>query len=228
MNDAANDTAPPVTRGAVMPAPPLPTPPADFWEARYRDSDRVWSGRPNELLVREVAHLAPGAALDLGCGEGADAVWLASRGWRVTGVDISPTALERAARHAAEAGVADRTAWERHELGESFPEGVFDLVNVQYLQSPVPLDQRAVLRSAAGAVAEHGTLLVVMHAGWPSWQTEPPFDADFPTLDSLLAELALPEDAWIVETRETVRRPSLSPDGEQGHRDDHVWRVRRA
>ncbi|MFD9026839.1 class I SAM-dependent methyltransferase [Streptomyces parvulus] len=207
---------------------PLPAPAAEFWEARYRDTGRVWSGRPNELLVREASALAPGAALDLGCGEGADAVWLASRGWRVTGVDISGTALERAAGHAADAGVSERVAWERHELGPSFPEGSFDLVNAQYLQSPVAFDQRAVLSGAADAVADGGTLLLVMHAGWPSWQTEPPFDAVFPTLDGLLAELALPDDGWTVETAETVRRPSVSPEGVEGFREDHVWRLRRA
>jgi SAM-dependent methyltransferase len=201
--------------------------PAEFWEARYRDTDRVWSGRPNGLLVREASDLAPGTALDLGCGEGADAVWLASRGWRVTGVDISGTALERAAGHAADAGVGDRIAWERHELGRSFPEGSFDLVSAHYLQSPVALDQRAVLRAAAAAVAEGGTLLVVMHAGWPSWQTEPPFDVVFPTLDGVLAELALPDRAWAVETKETVRRPSVSPEGVEGFREDNVWRLRR-
>ncbi|NEY35171.1 methyltransferase domain-containing protein [Streptomyces sp. PRKS01-65] len=206
---------------------PAPSRPADFWEARYREAGRVWSGRPNALLEREAAGLPPGSALDLGCGEGADAVWLASRGWRVTGVDISATALERAARHAAEAGVADRVTWERHELGRSFPEGTFDLVSAHYLQSPVELDQRAVLRSAAAAVAEGGTLLVVLHAGWPSWQSEPPFDHVFPTLDGVMAELALPEDRWTVETRETVRRPSAAPDGRDGFRDDHVWRLRR-
>ncbi|MFD0312950.1 class I SAM-dependent methyltransferase [Streptomyces flavalbus] len=205
----------------------LTEPAAAFWEARYRDSGRVWSGRPNELLVREASALTPGTALDLGCGEGGDAVWLASRGWRVTGVDISATALERAAGHAVEAGVAERVSWERHTLGESFPEGRFDLVSANYLQSPVPLDQRAILRRAAAAVAEGGTLLVVMHAAWPSWQTEPPFPAEFPTLDGLLAELALPEAGWTVDTRETVRRPSTSPDGVEGHRDDHVWRLRR-
>ncbi|MBQ0826229.1 class I SAM-dependent methyltransferase [Streptomyces tagetis] len=204
-----------------------PTQPADFWEARYRDAGRVWSGRPNGLLVREAADLTPGTALDLGCGEGADAVWLASRGWRVTGVDISATALERAADHAAEAGVGERTAWERHELGRTFPEGVFDLVSAHYLQSPVALDQRGVLRSAARAVAEGGTLLIVLHAAWPSWQTEPPFDAAFPTLDGLLAELALPDDVWTLVTRETVRRPSTSPEGAEGFREDHVWRLRR-
>lgn len=200
----------------------------EFWEARYRDTGRVWSGRPNELLVREASGLAPGTALDLGCGEGADAVWLAARGWRVTGVDISGTALERAAGHAADAGVGDRVAWERHELGRSFPEGSFDLVSAHYLQSPVPLDQQTVLREAARAVAGGGTPLLVLHAGWPSWQTEPPFDAVFPTLDGVFAELALPEGEWAVETKETVRRPSTSPEGVEGFREDHVWRLRRA
>ncbi|GHB66407.1 methyltransferase [Streptomyces viridiviolaceus] len=207
---------------------PAPAPAAEFWEARYRDAGRVWSGRPNELLVREVSDLAPGTALDLGCGEGGDAVWLASRGWRVTGVDISATALERAAGHAADAGVGGRIAWERHELGRSFPDGSFDLVSAHYLQSPVALDQQGILRSAARAVADHGTLLVVMHAAWPSWQTEPPFDAVFPTLEGVPAELALPDDEWTVRTMETVRRPSTSPEGVEGFRDDNVWRFQRA
>ncbi|MFC9913175.1 class I SAM-dependent methyltransferase [Streptomyces sp. NPDC059862] len=210
-----------------MPELPAPTQPAEFWETRYRDTDRVWSGRPNQLLVREAADLEPGRALDLGCGEGGDAIWLASRGWHVTGVDISATALERAALHAADAGVGDRTGWERHELGKSFPEGSFDLVNAQYLQSPVGLDQEWILRRAADAVADKGTLLIVMHGGWPSWQTEPPFDAVFPTLEGVPAELALPDGEWAVETAETVRRTNVSPDGREGFRDDHVWRFRR-
>jgi SAM-dependent methyltransferase len=199
----------------------------EFWEARYRDGGRLWSGRPNSLLVREASCLEPGSALDLGCGEGADAVWLASRGWQVTGVDISHTALERAALHATEAGVSDRTVWERHVLGESFPQCSFDLVNAQYLQSPIALDQQRILRQAADAVAPGGTLLIVMHAGWPSWQSEPPFEARFPTLQSVLDELALPKAAWSVQTLEVVRRASVSPDGEKGFRDDNVWRMRR-
>lgn len=210
-----------------MSATPSPQQPADFWEARYRDSGRVWSGRPNALLVREASELTPGTALDLGCGEGADAVWLASRGWRVTGVDISATALARAAAHAADAGVGDRVSWERHELGDSFPQGVYDLVSTHYLQSPVRLEQDKVLRQAAEAVADGGTLLIVLHAGWPSWQSEPPFEAEFPTLDGVLSRLGLPAPGWTVETSETVRRPSVSPDGVEGHREDNVWRIRR-
>ncbi|MGW0187450.1 class I SAM-dependent methyltransferase [Streptomyces sp. NPDC003362] len=202
--------------------------PADFWEGFYRNGNRIWSGRPNPLLVREASELSPGAALDLGCGEGADAVWLASRGWRVTGVDISATALERAARHAAEAGVDERIAWERHELGVSFPDGTFDLVSVQFLQSPVELDLYRILRRAAASVAPGGTLLIGLHGSWPSWQHEPPFEADFPTLDGLLGELALPEKEWTVVTADAVRRPHNSPDGVEGFREDNVWRLRRA
>ncbi|MGW7431507.1 class I SAM-dependent methyltransferase [Streptomyces sp. NPDC054861] len=207
---------------------PKPTDPAEFWEERYRTSDRVWSGEPNPLLVREAADLTPGTALDLGCGEGGDVLWLASRGWRVTGVDISATALERAAAHAAEAGCADLTAFERHDLGVTFPEGGFDLVSAQFLQSPVPLDQDGVLRSAAAAVAPGGTLLIAMHAAWPSWMEkhEYPFDAEFPTLDGVLAALALPHP-WRVDTLEGVERALPAPDGRRGTRVDNVWRLTR-
>ncbi|MBD2818802.1 class I SAM-dependent methyltransferase [Streptomyces parvulus] len=206
---------------------PATAPAAAFWEARYRDTDRVWSGRPNELLVREASDLDPGTALDLGCGEGADAVWLASRGWRVTGVDISGTALERAAGHAADAGVGDRVSWERHELGRSFPEGSFDLVSAHYLQSPVELDQPAVLRAAARAVAPGGTLLLVLHAGWPSWQTEPPFDAVFPTWTGSSPNSPCGRR---VDGRDQGDRPPTEhvTEGVEGYREDHVWRLRRA
>ena len=81
------------------------------WEERYSSEEKVWSGDPNPQLVAEVARLTPGTALDVGCGEGGDVIWLAQQGWRVTGADFSATGLARAARHAPHAGVADRTAW---------------------------------------------------------------------------------------------------------------------
>ncbi|MGH1565138.1 class I SAM-dependent methyltransferase [Mumia sp. DW29H23] len=208
-----------------------PTDPTEFWEDRYRGSDRVWSGNPNPLLVREVAGLTPGRALDLGCGEGADAVWLATQGWTVTGVDIAQTALDRAAEHAADAGVADRTSWEQHELGSTFPEGAYDLVSAQFLQSPVALDQDGVLRRAAEAVAPGGTLLVVMHGGWPSWAEPHEHSvphAVFPTLDEVLTVLDLSEPEWKVVTLEAVESASTSPDGRTGSRVDNVWRFSRA
>lgn len=208
-----------------------PTDPTAYWEDRYRGSDRVWSGKPNALLVREVADLTPGRALDLGCGEGADAVWLAAQGWTVTGVDISQVALDRAAAHAADAGVAERTSWERHELGVTFPDGAYDLVSAQFLQSPVALDQDGVLRRAADAVVPGGTLLVVMHGGWPTWaepHEHPVHNVVFPTLDEVLAALDLPSDAWSVVTLEGVESASTAPDGRTGVRVDNVWRLVRA
>ncbi|PJJ54256.1 methyltransferase family protein [Mumia flava] len=204
------------------------TDPTAFWEDRYRDSDRIWSGNPNPLLVREASDLSPGTALDLGCGEGADAVWLASRGWQVTGIDIAQVALDRAATHATDAGVAERITWERHVLGETFPDGSYDLVSAQFLQSPVALDTDGVLRRAADAVAVGGTLLVVMHAGWPSWAREEdhPFHATFPTIQEVLDVLALGDD-WRIDTVEAVEKPSVSPDGVPGIRADNLWRATR-
>ncbi|KAB1650322.1 class I SAM-dependent methyltransferase [Pseudoclavibacter endophyticus] len=85
-----------------------PTEPREFWEHAYVNADngRQWSGRANLVLTQVAAGLAPGTALDLGCGEGADVIWLALRGWRASGVDISPTAVARAQRAAASAGAA--------------------------------------------------------------------------------------------------------------------------
>ncbi|HEY8475099.1 MAG TPA: class I SAM-dependent methyltransferase [Natronosporangium sp.] len=132
-----------------------------YWEERYGSAERVWSGQPNPQLVAIAGELAPGTALDVGCGEGADAIWLAAHGWRVTGVDRSRTALDRAARHATEAGVkvnwqqADVTAWEP-------PAEQYDLVSAQYLHLPRPA-REALHRRLAAAVRPGGTLLLVGH-----------------------------------------------------------------
>ncbi|EME96333.1 methyltransferase domain-containing protein [Streptomyces mobaraensis NBRC 13819 = DSM 40847] len=208
---------------------PQPTPEV-FWEEFYGRDDRVWSGRPNPLLVREAAGLAPGTALDLGCGEGADAIWLAARGWQVTAVDVSATALERGAAHAAEAGVADRIGWRRHDLGTSFPEapeGGYGLVSLQFLHSPLELPVERIVRSAAAAVAPGGVLLFVGHAQSPSWKRQAHADVRFPTADELLAAMGLPSPDRRVEVRESLRTEATGPDGEAGFRVDHVLRVRR-
>lgn len=206
----------------------LPTDAVQYWEDFYRDREQVWSGKPNPLLVRETDSLTPGSALDLGCGEGADAIWLAERGWAVTGVDISSTALERAAAHAANNGVAERVRWEQHDLSKSVPEGTFDLVSAQFLHSPVDPDGRnAILRRAAEAVAVGGVLLIAGHAGWPSWVTEPPFDFPFPTNADVLEGLNLPEDAWQVQTDDLVESEMVGPEGQPAHRADAVLRIHR-
>jgi len=94
-----------------------------FWEDMYRSRSAAWSGSPNPQLVTEAAGLTPGTALDVGCGEGGDAVWLAERGWQVTAVDISATALQRAATHAAQAGpdVSGRITWRQADLTSKAP-----------------------------------------------------------------------------------------------------------
>jgi SAM-dependent methyltransferase len=200
-----------------------------YWEERYGAEGRVWSGRPNALLVREVDGLPPGTALDLGCGEGGDAIWLAGHGWQVTAVDVAATALRRGAEHAREAGVAERIRWERHDLSRSFPDGSFDLVSAQFLHSPVAVDgeRETILRRAAAAVAPGGVLLVVGHAGWPSWQDAPPFEHHFSTTAEVLEALDLEPGRWRVELEEVVERDFPAPDGRPGHRTDNVLRVRR-
>ncbi|MEF9913538.1 class I SAM-dependent methyltransferase [Streptomyces sp. P5-A9] len=199
---------------------------AEMWDDRYRESDRIWSGNPNVVLVREVEDLKPGRALDLGCGEGADAVWLARTGWQVTATDISRVALERAAVHAADAGVADRVDWQWHDLGVSFPEGEYDLVSAQFLHSMGDLPREEILRRAAGAVAPGGVLLVVGHAGFPSWEHDHP-DMELPTTDEVLASLELPEGEWEVLLSEEHERIQNDPDGNPTTRTDNALKVRR-
>lgn len=131
------------------------------WDERYGEADRVWSGRPNKTLVAEVETLPPGRALDVGCGEGADAVWLAGRGWDVTALDPSRVALQRAGEHAQQAGVDVR--WlHAGFLEAALPEAGFDLVSAQYPVLRKRADQAAE-RTLLTAVAPGGILLVVHH-----------------------------------------------------------------
>ncbi|WP_250444634.1 bifunctional 2-polyprenyl-6-hydroxyphenol methylase/3-demethylubiquinol 3-O-methyltransferase UbiG [Actinotalea sp. C106] len=137
-------------------------PPA--WEERYAGAEQIWSGRPNAQLVTEAARLTPGRALDLGCGEGGDVIWLAQQGWHVTGADFSGNGLARAARHAAEAGVADRTDWWQVDARTFAAEGrTFDLVTTHFLHPPDG-GMVDVVRRLCDAVASGGHLLVVGHA----------------------------------------------------------------
>lgn len=98
---------------------------------------------PNPVLVDVIADEAPGKALDLRCGQGGDAFWLAQRGWAVTSVDVSSTALGRVAARASQVGLRERVFTEKHDPSATFPEGGFDLVNAQYLHSPVEMDRAA-------------------------------------------------------------------------------------
>ncbi|TNC27728.1 class I SAM-dependent methyltransferase [Amycolatopsis alkalitolerans] len=131
------------------------------WEERYRSTE-LWSGQPNAQLVAEVADLPPGTALDAGCGEGGDALWLAARGWTVTGADFATIALKRAAEHAEAAGV--QVEWVHADLTSWTPPKRFNLVTGHFLQLP-PEDRAAAFARLADAVAPGGTLLIVGHAG---------------------------------------------------------------
>jgi SAM-dependent methyltransferase len=134
----------------------------DFWDERYAGSDRIWSGNPNRRLVEHVAGLPVGTALDVGCGEGADAVWLARHGWQVIGVDVSQVALDRAAGHAEQNGVGQQCGWQQVDLMTGDPLPSADLVSVHFLHLPDPQFDRA-YAAAAAAVRPGGTLLVGAH-----------------------------------------------------------------
>src|SRR5438105_5262220 len=135
---------------------------ATEWDTRYSERDgAMWSGRPNGRLVSEVADLAPGRALDVGCGEGADAIWLARRGWTVTGIDISKVAVLRA-REAAERVGAIVDWLGGDALQTPFPVRSFDLVSLQYPALPKAAGEAAV-RSLLDAVRPGGLLLAVYH-----------------------------------------------------------------
>lgn len=198
-----------------------------FWEGHYRRHERVWSGRANPVLVDVAGPLAVGAALDLGCGEGGDAIWLARLGWRVTAVDVSATALDRAAVHAAEAGVGERVDFRQHDLTRTLPDGPFDLVSAQYLQSPVEFPRDRVLRAAASTVAPGGLLLLVTHASAPPWAWNPDPDTRFPTPAEELAALDLSPRRWHTERLDAPQRRATGPDGQSAVVTDNVIALRR-
>ncbi|MGN9789256.1 SAM-dependent methyltransferase [Nonomuraea sp. ZG12] len=134
------------------------------WDERYSGPEKIFSGAPNPQLVAEATGLTPGTALDVGCGEGGDVIWLAGRGWTVTGADFSANGLARAARHAEQAGVADRIDW-WHVDARTFAAGgrTYDLVTSHFLHPPNG-GMVEVTRRLAEAVARGGHLLVVGHA----------------------------------------------------------------
>jgi thioredoxin reductase/SAM-dependent methyltransferase len=201
------------------------------WDQRYAATDRWWSGRPNGALVAEAGPLEPGTALDVGSGEGADAIWLAGRGWRVTGLDISQVALDRAQKAADDAGV--QVEWMQADLGGEHREpGQYDLVTVHYPALPLAADDRAI-RALLGAVAPNGRLLVVGHAfdghghghGHAHKGNAPSGfrPEDYVQPGDVARRLGA---GWVVEVHET--RPRVTPPGYDGpHVDDVVLHARR-
>jgi len=201
------------------------------WEERY-SGEKVWSGRANAQLVAEVADLAPGRALEVGCGEGGDAIWLASQGWDVTAVDFADAALARTAAHADEAGVGERISTRRVDVRTFDPDGeTWDLVTSHFVHLPDG-GMVDVVRRLGSAVAPGGTLLVVGHhpedlaTGLRHGHHTFLFTAD--SLLPALGDGSGDPAGWEVEVCESRPRTQAHPEtGEEIAIADAVLRARR-
>jgi len=203
----------------------------EAWDERYRSKDALWSRNPNPHLVAQAGELLPGHALDVGAGEGADAIWLASRGWHVIAVDLSPVALKRASAHADQAGadIAGRIDWV-HEDATSWDPGPgrYDLVSVQYVHLP-PARRQAMLSHLAAAVAPGGSLLLVCHhpSDLQTTVPRPNIPELFFTGDDIAAELD--PGQWAIITNAAPGRTVTDPEGNEVTVHDTVLRaIRRA
>ena len=208
----------------------------EFWDERYGGSERVWSGRPNQRLVEQTADLTPGRACDVGCGEGADAIWLAEQGWDVTALDVSRVALDRTAQHAIERGVERRVKVGEYDVLAGQPPRRprrtrgFDLVSVHFMHVPRE-DFDGVYRRLAAAVAPGGRLLVVAHH--PDDVETGARESHGPGLmfppEQVLAALGVDggaSDEWQTEVVDAPVREQQMPDGPMRVRDT-VVRLRR-
>jgi thioredoxin reductase/protein-L-isoaspartate O-methyltransferase len=201
------------------------------WEHRYGDHP-MWSGRPNGTLVQELTGVEPGRALDVGAGEGGDALWLAERGWSVTANDISRTALDRLDAEAKRRGLTVDCQQADANALDVFPRAAFDLVSAQYASIPRTPDRRAV-ESLLHAVAPGGTLLVVSHDLEPmrapidTRTSSRAFDPDaYVRVDDVVDALTGSPD-WEIEVHEKRPRPSAAATASAHHVDDVVLRARR-
>jgi len=207
----------------------------DYWEAHW-ERPRVSTDasadapadpylEPNPHLVGEVGDLAPGTALDAGCGAGAEAVWLAARGWKVTAADISAEALAQAARHAKEVSAPGSVAWVEADLTSWEPGGLFDLVTTHYAHPAMP--QLAFYRRVSEWVAPGGNLLIVGHLNHADGEGhghghQPPREATVTLAD--IAGVLNPE-SWRIETALERSRAITAPDGRAVPLHDAVVRA---
>lgn len=201
-----------------------------YWDERYGHEHHVWSGRPNAQLVAHVNALPPRRALEVACGEGADAIWLAERGWEVTAVDVSPIGLGKAETHARNRGeeLAARIQWRAIDLfaDECVELGGFELVTSHFLHLPPAVLDRAVGRLAA-AVAPGGDLLYVAHD--PSDLEIPGLRPHVPEMFHSAEELAaqLDGDEWEVLEAGAQPRAGEISGGERVTVHDAVLHARR-
>ncbi len=199
------------------------------WDHRY-SAGPLWSGNPNGTLVAQAGDLPRGRALDVGAGEGGDAVWLAEQGWTVTASDISQRALERIDAVAQERGLRIECRRADANAYDPFPRESFDLVSAQYASIPRTPDRRAV-RNILAAVAPGGTLIVVNHDLDAMRAADPhghgrPFDPDAYVRTDDYAAVLSGRPGWDIELRETRPRPPGAASASH-HVDDIVLRARR-
>lgn len=214
------------------PAEPVPhaDDPTTHWEARYGEQGQIWSGTVNPTTAAVVAGLPVGTALDLGCGEGGDVLWMAEQGWQVTGVDISATAISRGQAAAESAGLDGQITWVAADLSTWTPTEQVDLVTASFFHSMVDLPRTEILRRAAGAVAPGGHLVIVSHGAPPPWSQMDHHPAHHHLLPSAEAEVQTLDlgSEWTVEVAESRMRDAVGPDGQQAELDDLVVVLRRA
>jgi SAM-dependent methyltransferase len=202
----------------------------DDWDHRY-EGRQLWSGNANGTLVKEVTGMTPGRALDVGAGEGGDAIWLAEHGWQVTANDISRRALDRIAAEAGRRGLPVECLAADANATEPFGSSTFDLVSAQYASIPRTPDHRA-LRNILGAVAPGGTLLIVGHDLEPmrravdTHATSRPFDPEAYLGVEHVAHALSGSADWTIEVHEKRPRPAGAASGSH-HVDDIVLRARR-
>lgn len=203
----------------------------EYWERHWREGSAHGPGSmdgnpPNPYLARETGELVPGTALDAGCGAGAEAIWLASRGWQVTAADISSEALARAAERATASGASERLRWVEADLGVWHPDTLFDLVTTHYAHPAMP--QLEFYDRIAAWVAPGGTLLIVGHVqghghGHGAGH-RPPAEAST-TAAAITARLD--ETAWDVVTAEECHRTLTGHGGGETLLHDVVVRATR-
>lgn len=186
----------------------------DFWDQRYSSAPALWSGQPNPHLLEEASDLQPGSAIDVGAGEGADAIWLAEHGWTVTAVDVSGVALDRGATQADTLGpaVAQRISWKKVDLSAWTPEPAsFDLVSAHFLHLPSS-ERRTIYRGLMNAVAPGGTLLIVGHhpSDLSTTIQRPPTPDLLFTPDDITDDL---DEGWTIVVADAQPREAIDSEG---------------
>lgn len=198
-----------------------------FWDQMHGTRDRSRHRAPHPRLASALGPVTPGRALELGCGDGVSAVWLASRGWAVTAVDVSAVALEAAAERASHAGVADRITWEHGDLTDWTTDETFDLIMAFFLHTPLELNGAAVLRRFAGQTRKGGTLLSVGHYTLPPWAWDPSDTEGLLSGAQLAAAVGIDEPEWTTVVADELPRAVTDHDGNESSVLDAVLHARK-